>query len=200
MLMRDSFVEARRRLWIIDGAFLSRSASLSVSPDFRLDYKKLREYLEREGPIFQAYFVDSSAMGGNPQQETFYNWLRSGPPVGPKIQTRLYELREQNVMCPDCRTRFTRPVQKGVDVGIAILALTLLKRYDELVLSTGDGDFRDLAEYVRNFKNKTLTLAVFTSGVSAELQAVSDRIIWLNEAADEIRKAERGSERDSYTD
>jgi uncharacterized LabA/DUF88 family protein len=116
--------------------------------------------------------------------------MRSAPPYGPKIQVKLYGLKTLKVNCSGCKKSIKRDVQKGVDIGIATLALTMINRYDTLILSSGDGDFKDATEYIRNQSNKRLELAVFKTGVSTDLQSMSDKIYWLDEYKDEIRKTD----------
>jgi len=75
-----------------------------------------------------------------------------------------------------------------VDVGLATLALTLSDQYDILLLSSGDGDLADALEYLTTAASKRLELAVFKSGVSAELQSRADKIYWMDDFADEISR------------
>lgn len=178
-----------RRLWLIDGGYMF-NASESVQADFQYDYRKIREVLERDGEIFQAYYLNSTPNPPKDVQDHFHAWMRSAPPYGPKIQTRLYGLKNVKSICPKCSHEFKRRVQKGVDIGIATLALTMIDRYDTLILSSGDGDFKDAIEFIRNNKNKRFELAVFRTGVSTDLQSMSDRIYWLGDFKDEIQKTD----------
>ena len=180
--------EVCRRLWLIDGAYMF-SAQTSLGVGFQFDYKKLRDKLEQDGKIFQAYYVNSTPNPPTDQQDAFHTWLKSAPPRGPKIQVRLHALKNLRVKCLSCSATFDRPVQKGVDIGLATLALTLLDRYDTLILSSGDGDFKDALEYIRNRMNKRLELLVFPSGVSTDLQSLSDSIYWIDEFKDEVRRS-----------
>ncbi len=176
-----------RRLWLIDGAYMYRSQS-SADPQYRFDYKKLREKLEQEGKFFQVYYLNSVPKEPPEAMEKFHTWLKSAPPQGPQFQVKLFDLRPLSLTCPACGVEFQRHVQKGVDVGIATLALTLADRYDTLVLSTGDGDFKDMVEYVRNTLNKRVELVVFKSGVSTDLQSLADRVRWIDEFKHEVEK------------
>lgn len=159
------------------------------------------------GPIWRAYYLNAMAHdrdnGGG--QDRFHTWLQSAPPSGPKIITRLYQLRDSevsyayckecgisvNVECPRSHPAdqhyLSRRVQKGVDVGLASLALTQLNSYDTLVLSSGDGDLLDAITYVSNF-GKNVELAVFHSGVATELQSWADRIYWIDDFAMEVAR------------
>lgn len=120
--------------------------------------------------------------------------LRSAHPLGPKLVTKLYELKEvraDRAFCQHCNTKVTlscpdgsghrlaNQQQKGVDVAVATLALIHRDQYDALVLSSGDGDVLDAVEFLSE-RGKRIELAVFTQGVSTDLQARADRIDWIN--------------------
>jgi uncharacterized LabA/DUF88 family protein len=131
--------------------------------------------------------------------------MRSAPPQGPKIITKLYELRTSEInelYCEQCRRkvpvtcpndrahRLSREQQKGVDVGLATLALTHIENYDTLILSSGDSDLLDAVEYITE-KNKRFELLVFKNGVSTDLQCRADRIWWIDEFAHEVAREAR---------
>jgi len=168
----------------------------------------LRNKLESFGPIWRAYYLNSIRGHGSDDQhqDSFHHWLQLAPPNGPQIITKIYGLRVMSVKsgyCFDCRQsieircpnaargerhRIGREQQKGVDVGLATLALTLSDQYDILLLSSGDGDLADALEYLTTAASKRLELAVFKSGVSAELQSRADKIYWMDDFADEISR------------
>lgn len=177
-----------RRLWLIDGAYMYY-AQQSMGLGYAFDYKKLRDKLEQDGRIFQGYYINSTPNPPTDAQDSFHTWLKSAPPRGPKLQVRLNKLKELHLECPACHSAFDRRVQKGVDIGVATLALTLADRYDSLILSSGDGDFKDAMEYIRNTLNKTLELVVFRTGVSTDLQSLSDRVYWIDDFKEEIAKS-----------
>jgi uncharacterized LabA/DUF88 family protein len=77
--------------------------------------------------------------------------------------------------------------QKGVDVGLATLALTHREQYDTLVLSSGDGDLLDAIEFLSEH-GKRLELLVFKEGVASELQSRTDAIHWIDDVADDVKR------------
>jgi uncharacterized LabA/DUF88 family protein len=96
--------------------------------------------------------------------------------------------RKVSIHCENSEEHaLTTDIQKGVDVGIATLALIHVERYDTLVLSTGDADLLDAVEYLSE-RGKRIELLVFDAGVSAELQSRADRVHWINDFADQIRQ------------
>jgi uncharacterized LabA/DUF88 family protein len=54
------------------------------------------------------------------------------------------------------------------------------------VLSSGDADFKDPIDYIVNHLDKRFELAVFRSGVSTQLQSLSDRIYVIEDVLEEI--------------
>jgi uncharacterized LabA/DUF88 family protein len=95
-----------------------------------------------------------------------------------------------NLICPnqiqgDPAHKLSNQIQKGVDVGIASLALIHKDNYDTLILSSGDSDLLDAIQHLSE-AGKRIELAVFDHGVSTELQSRADKIYWLNNFKDKI--------------
>lgn len=190
------------RLWLIDAGYVF-NAMRSIGGGYQLDYMKLRTYLEQDGPIWRAYYLNSTQATPSEGLDRFHAWLQSAPPSGPKIITKLYTLRDtavDQVYCDQCQQkvsvscphgdgehRLVSQQQKGVDVGLATLALTHAPRYDALMLSSGDRDLLDVVEYLSEH-GKRIELVVFRAGVSTELQSRADRIYWVDDFAEEVRR------------
>ena len=195
-----------RRLWLIDAGYLF-NARHSVSKGYQFNYLKLRERIEQDGDIWRAYYFNSTHNPPTDAQDGFHNWLRSAPPNGPKIVTKLYGLKGQrgdksfccrckqkvDLVCPyqkDVREThiLTNEVQKGVDVGIATTALIHKENFDTLVLTSGDGDLLDAIEHLSEI-GKRIELVVFNEGVSTELQSRADKLYIINDFANEVTDA-----------
>ncbi|MYB76575.1 MAG: NYN domain-containing protein [Chloroflexi bacterium] len=179
-----------------------QDAAIGYGYNYNLDYLKLRNKIEKTSAIWRAYYLNSTPSERSEGLDNFHNWLRSGPPDGPKIITKLYELKtiEANrAYCQDCKRRVevecsqcsqsqvVRQQQKGVDVGLATLALTHLEKYDALLLSSGDSDLLDAIEFLSE-QGKRIMLLVFRNGVSTELQCRADEILWVDDFAEEVEK------------
>ena len=196
-----------KRLWLIDASYLF-NARRSVSADYHFDYAKLRAKLEEDGPLWRAYYLNSTPDPPTDAQDAFHTWLRSAPPRGPKLITKLYglkSLRADRAYCEQCATkvplacpndgqdhRLANQQQKGVDVGIATLALVHQDKFDTLVLSSGDGDLLDMVEFLSEH-GKSMELAVFNTGVSTDLQARADKVYWIDDFAEEVRHGGEGA-------
>jgi len=185
------------RLWLIDGSYFYKAA-YSITRDYQMDYIKLRSKLEKDGELWRAYYLNASS----PELESFFRWLQSAPPIGPKIIVKTYGLRTSDVgycycgkcqrsvvaSCPQCSGKdLTKEQQKGVDVGLATLALTLAEHYETLLVSSGDSDLLDVVEYLCH-RGKRFELAVFRSGVAPELQSRADKIYWIDDFSEEVRR------------
>ena len=189
------------RMWLIDAGYLF-NARRSVRPDYQFDYLKLRQHLEQDREFWRGYYLNSTPHPPTDRQDGFHTWLGSARPRGPQLITKLYELktvRADRAYCDQCNTRvnlscpngaghpLANQQQKGVDVGLATLALTHRDRYDALVLSSGDGDLLDAVEFLSE-QGKRIELAVFTEGVSTDLQARADHIYWINDFAQDVSR------------
>jgi uncharacterized LabA/DUF88 family protein len=80
-----------------------------------------------------------------------------------------------------------------VDVGIATLILKLAtqQRYDRLMLAAGDGDFEDSIDYVKSELHKEVWICGYEGSISADLQSYADKVVWLNECWETIKRTER---------
>lgn len=186
-------------LWLIDGSYLYKAQP--PSRDFQLDYRKLKEVIEADGPIWRSYYLNSVGSTISPDQEGFFRWMQSAPPVGPKIIVKNYPIRRfpvdvgwcdtcsRNipVVCPECKAKLYKEQQKGVDVGIATLALSLMGGYDVLVLSSGDSDLLDAVEFLCQ-GGKRFEMVVFRSGTAPELQSRADKIYWIDDFMDTVNR------------
>lgn len=190
--------KSARRLWLIDAGYMY-NAQMSISGRYRVNYMSLKQELERDGPIWRSYYLAAAPNPGI-DGESFHVMLRKSPPEGPGIITKVYGLKEvtvNNVYCQDCEEKIVCPnnenhnlgitKQRGVDVGLAMLALNLADRYDTLILSSGDGDLLEVVEYLWNM-GKNFQMAVFREGVSTDLQCRAEKIYWISgELAEKVR-------------
>ncbi len=92
-------------------------------------------------------------------------------------------LKDSSCKCQACGEVTKKYVQKGVDVGIATLILTLAMKgtYDRLILSAGDGDFEDAISHVKSNMGKEVWVSGGKSGLSVDLQSYADKVIWLDD-------------------
>jgi uncharacterized LabA/DUF88 family protein len=177
-----------KTIWLLDAAYVFNYARGRG----QIDYLKMKQQLEEinGGPIYETYYLNSAPEHTTEAQTKFLNWLKSAPPKGPKMRVQIYPLKEITCSCRDCGGESVRKVQKGVDVGIATLALTLGSKniYDRLILTAGDGDFEDAISHVKSELRKEVWLNGGQSSLSADLQSYADRVIWLEDLMPKITK------------
>ena len=179
----------KKTVWIVDGAYLYNFGKRRPNG---IDYLKLKSELVKanEGPIFEGYYLNSTQNPATDEQNAFHAWIKSAPPRGPKLRVQLYPLRDMNCRCPSCGHGFDRPLQKGVDVGIATLILKLAAQnvYERLILSAGDGDFEDAISYVKSELHKEVWLHGAQNNLSTDLQSYADHVLWLDDMVPAIDK------------
>jgi uncharacterized LabA/DUF88 family protein len=175
-----------RTIWVIDAAYLKKSAP------GRFDYLKLKTALEKENEeaFAESFYLNSTPNPPTDGRDGFHTWLKTAPPGGPRMRVKLYSLKDVHTECPECRHRFDRQVQKGVDVGIATLIVKLAaqRQYERIVLSAGDGDFEDAIAFAKDELHKEFWLSGFNGTVSADLQSYADQMIWLDDLWEDIKK------------
>ncbi|MDO4733529.1 MAG: NYN domain-containing protein, partial [Bacillota bacterium] len=148
-----------------------------------IDYKKMKERLRAEFGFtrIDGWYFDSITNTPSPYKEKFYNWLKTAEPNGPGIKVNLYGLKKKTYVCKNCNKKFFAWVQKGVDVGIATTALRFFDRYDAIVLSAGDGDFKDFIRFIVEDKDKNLYIASFSDSISPDIQQYCLKLYALEE-------------------
>lgn len=155
-------------IWLIDGAYV-----LKGSRDARIDYIRLRRSLQRwaaQGAHFDRCIFFNSAVPGDDKQERFHQWMRDNG-----FETRLYDLKEMTVECSCCGERFSRQVQKGVDVGLCTAILELADDYHRVVILAGDGDFIDAIRVVKR-KFKEVYVCGFQGSMSKEFREEANEL------------------------
>ncbi len=180
----------KRTVWINDGAYLFRAAP------GRFDYLKLKHELEHgAGSSFSESYYFGAQASPTAAQDSFHKWIKCAPPIGPKMVLKLYSLKSTRLDCPHCGVEHEKYTQKGVDVGVVTMMLQLAaqNRYDQLVLTSGDGDFVNAVEYVKQL-GKSFCLAGFKDSVSPDLQCFADTMIWLDDVWEKVRRTPVGEE------
>jgi uncharacterized LabA/DUF88 family protein len=182
-----------RRLLIIDGSYFFYA---SMASNIKLDYNKLKQKIEIDGPLYKSYFFTANENDDN--NKKFYNVLKYFGFI-----VREYGLKEKymnNVHCGDCNLNIDLQCpnnnnhklyikqQLGVDIGIATMAIKLKENYDTLILGAGDGDFVDMVEYLSEDCNKKIELVLFDYGVSLDLRSYASKIHMIKDWLPDIAK------------
>jgi uncharacterized LabA/DUF88 family protein len=118
------------------------------------------------------------------KQQMFYNVVRQ------KFKTEIKTTQIQSVHCPNCKTSFKKPKEKGVDVALAadLLTFGLTNDYDVAILVSGDADYlpalKKLAERKPNLK---LEIAQFSGQVGHEFRDAGFKFHRLEQYAESFR-------------
>lgn len=176
-------------MWLIDAAYLF-NAQESVGAEYNFDYLKLRLRLEEDGPIDSAWYLNSTQNPPTDNQSGFHAWLQTPLPGGPGLNVNLYKLKQRDFECPHCERKFGLQMQKGVDVGLATLVVRGADQgeYDNLILSSGDGDLKDALAHASRKLGKRIELCVFRWGISPDLLNLADEIHWIDDFAKDVEK------------
>ncbi len=143
-----------------------------LTAGWRIDAKRLHEYLEQEGDIWQTFFFASVTDPPRYQQTAFYRFIKNEM----RYEVVLFKLGQKTIHCRNCNSSKRVPVEKGVDVGLATKLLTLAnnRAFDTAVLVAADKDY---LETVRTVKNNGLRVEIvaWRGTISPEMESESSR-------------------------
>lgn len=202
-----------RVMWLIDAGYINQAAlTNSVHNSFSLDYKRLKDRVVTTiSPNVTTFYLDTLVIDPDGERDSsrkqqFHKWLQNTD-HGPGMIVKTYPLKSTNAdsaFCTLCQKRVVltcphshddsryhplrREQQKGVDVGLAVLATTRVNDYDILLLSSGDGDLLDAVEYVIGVAKKQLQLLGFKNGLSTDLQCRASKIHWIDDFKHEVNR------------
>lgn len=168
-----------------------------------IDYKKLVEIVADRRDYLRANYYGSIPSNPDKAQYEFYDQLRfSGLEV--KIFPLKTPTRPKKIKCPHCKKSFDeitcplcgdkfydlRPVEKGVDVEIAIDMISHAAKgtYDTAILIGGDKDHLGVVDAVKNEFGKRVEVANFKDRTSKELIKKADKFIPLEDIMPQIEK------------
>lgn len=170
--------------WIVDGAYLY----LAAPERERADFLALERELEAQinSPLDRGHYFTED----KDEAKAFHSWLQTAPPHGPHMRVYPYQAKYREKPCAECSAPIYTFEQKGVDVGIAILATRLAhqNRYDRLLLIAGDRDFVDAVSYIVNGLHKEVWIVGFADSISTELQEAATDVIWLDDFWQHVRR------------
>lgn len=156
----------------IDGSNLYKSKE-SELPGRKFDYAEFRDLLTGGRDLVRAYYYNAPldpAYDAHKykEQQRFLDHLR---------HLDYFEVKLGKLV-----RRGTRYVQKGVDVRLAtdMVGFAAANLYDIAVIVSGDGDFADAVQHVKNL-GKHVENAFFNTGRSRDLSGKADRFVLLTE-------------------
>ncbi len=175
-----------KSIMYIDNSNIFRGCKRS---GWRHSYKKIHDYLEKEGSIWETHFFASEESNPRDKQNYFYQALRRD--LG--YQLHLFQLGVRKVTCSQCGHEETVPSEKGVDVGLVTQLLKDLRNkvFETAIIVSGDRDYRDAILEVRNAGCK-VELVSWRWSLSREIQEICEEknipIIFLEDYQQEFEK------------
>lgn len=150
--MIKQFIKGRVYVFIDAANILYSQQSLR----WRVDYKKLKEYFEKECDLKGIYFY-TGRLGENQKQNSFIEKLSK---LGYVVKAK--EVKRIKV------SRDTYEWKGNLDVELTIDVIANLNNFDTLVLMSGDSDFAALLDTAKSQNKRVLVMS--TKGhVSKEL-------------------------------
>lgn len=146
---------------------------------WKIDWQKLRDYLEQDGEIWQTYFFASYNDPMESEQEAFFHFLKENL----RWEIKLYPLGKRTLTCRKCEYTTTQPVEKGVDVGIATKMLTLAmnQAYETAILVAGDRDYLETVQFIKGLGLRVEIIS-WRDGLSDDLASESSApVVYIND-------------------
>jgi uncharacterized LabA/DUF88 family protein len=154
----------------IDGTNLHYTAK---ALGFDIDFKRLIEEFEKRGSILRSYYYTTISEGTESAVRPLVDWLDYN---GFAVRAKPAKDFDDG----DGR----RKIKRNIGVELAVDALEIAKHLDQLVLFSGDGDFRSLVEAVqRRRAHVTVVSSVRTRPpmVADELRRQADAFLELDD-------------------
>lgn len=156
-------------------------------PGQRYSLNKLIELLTNGRKLIRPYYFGSERVPPRPSQIRFYDGLQYD---GIDVTTRKLKLRTRRTDCqyaPNGVCEQTFHIEKGVDVALItrMLSFGFKSIYDIAVLVSGDADYTEAVEEIRNL-GRRIEIVAFPNSIAAGLRKLADKFISLDEIADKI--------------
>ena len=178
-----------RVMIFIDGSNLFRTFK-RFRPDIHYNIRKLVNLLTKDRKLVRPYYFGSIRLPPEAGKIKFYDGIRY---EGIDVTTRPLKTRSVACECPKCKHQWneTTEVEKGVDVALVtkMLSFGFKDTYDVAILVSGDADYIDAVEQIRNL-GKRVEIAAFKGALAPGLRKIADvdGFIALDDIADKIKK------------
>jgi uncharacterized LabA/DUF88 family protein len=156
----------------------------SRTAGWRIDAKKLHQFISKDGEVWQTFFFASVTDPPRYKQTNFYRFIKTEM----RFETFIYELGYRTVSCRSCNSSHRVPVEKGVDVGLAtkLLVLANSRAFDTAILVAADKDFLETVKAVKTNGLRVEILA-WRGTISPEMETESSSpVIYFNDIKDKI--------------
>lgn len=165
----------------IDG---SNIYATSKALNFHIDYALLRKFLEEDDDLIRAFYytaIHEDATTGDQRMRGLVDYLDyNGYTVKTKIAKEFLD-----------RATGVRKIKGNMDIEIAVDALEIIPYIDEMILFSGDGDFRSLVEAVQRKGVRVTVISSLESHppmIADELRRQCDQFIDLSDIRAKIER------------
>lgn len=151
---------------------------------WRIDVQKLRDFLENEGKIWQTFFFASASNPPRYQQTNFYKFIKNHM----RFEVSLYDLGRKTTSCRHCKRKWSVPVEKGVDVGLATKFLSLAnnRAFETAILIAADKDYLETVQAVKAMGMRVEILA-WRGTISEQMEnESSSSVVYFDDIKDDI--------------
>jgi uncharacterized LabA/DUF88 family protein len=169
---------SNRTALFIDGANLYMTAK---TLGFDVDYKRLLAEFQRQGTLVRAYYYTAVV-----EDQEFSS-------IRPLIDWLDYNgftvVTKSTKEFVDANGR--RKVKGNMDIELAVRAMELARHIDQMVLFSGDGDFRSLVEAVQRHGVRVTVVSTISSQppmVADELRRQADAFVDLQELRSKLSR------------
>ena len=175
---QDMSASSNRTALFIDGANLHATAK---TLGFDIDYKRLLAEFQRQGTLVRAYYYTAVI-----EDQEFSS-------IRPLIDWLDYNgftvVTKSTKEFVDANGR--RKVKGNMDIELAVRAMELARHIDQMVLFSGDGDFRSLVEAVQRHGVRVTVVSTISSQppmVADELRRQADAFVDLQELRSKLSR------------
>jgi uncharacterized LabA/DUF88 family protein len=137
---------------------------------WRIDAKKLLDYMRRGGEIWQTFFFASVSEPPQFKQTNFYKFIKNEM----RFEVELFSLGSKTYQCKNCGQQWRARVEKGVDVALATRLLTLAnaRAFETAILIGADRDFLGTVKAVKDLGLR-VEIYSWRGSISEEMDAAS---------------------------
>lgn len=187
-----------KSLVLIDGENVLRSWISYCAEKGRrenIDYVKLVSTLSQGTNLLRAIFYDGVPEQIPLKKKNFHDALQH---QGIQLRTKI--LKNRSYICSGCKSKEVRVVQKGVDVSLAtdILRHAWQNTCEVCIVVSGDEDYKDAIDCAKE-KGVKVWVASFRRSLSADLRRSADKVIFLEDLFDEVKKLPKSEAKDLNT-
>jgi len=162
-----------RVMIFIDGSNLFRTFK-RFRPTVHYSIKKLVTLLTKDRKLVRPYYFGAIRLPPASGQIKFHDEIRY---EGIDVTIRPLKTRSLSCECPKCKHQWTRvtEVEKGVDVALVtrMLSFAFKNTYDVAILVSGDADYIDAVEQIRDL-GKRVEIVAFKGALAPGLRKIAD--------------------------